>query len=276
MPGTARRWGSGAGALHGYEAADDERLVAAQGAVVAGETDGPGVLVQAQWCDEAPALGEGMDPGQIPGVDGDDDGVEAGVRDDLGRKVFGVGGDHTDAVVSRACQEVGCAFGDGRIDIDRGDAALVADEFSEEGSVVATGADLQNLVSGLDAGRFEHVGLQPGRGDRAGDAASAVVAGGDDVVGVRLLGGHGGGEDVPGHGAEGVLDGGGADVSGGGEPVGQLVAQGACLIEFGGGRRHGGPFGRSGHARSATVDEAGFGMLALGAYWAACAVNMAE
>ncbi|MDJ0346492.1 hypothetical protein QMK24_34705 [Streptomyces sp. PH10-H1] len=37
---------------------------------------------------------------KVPGVDGDHDGVEALVRDDIGRQVFGVRGDHVDAVVS--------------------------------------------------------------------------------------------------------------------------------------------------------------------------------
>lgn len=85
-----------------------------------------------------------------------------------------------------------------------------------------------------------------------------------------------GGEGVRGHGAQGVVDRGSADVAGVGELVDQLVAQGARLVEFGGGRcRHRGPFGGSGHAGSAAVGAVGFGMLALGAYWAACASNMA-
>ena len=135
-----------------------------------------------------------------------------------------------------------------------------ADEFGDEGGVAAAGADLQDTVAGLDAGGFEHVGLQPGRGDGAGDAALVAVAGGDDVVGVRLVDRYFGCEGVPGHCAQGSVDRGGVDVSGSGELAGQLVAQGGGLVEVrGGGCRHGGPFGRAGHAGSATVGVVGWG-----------------
>lgn len=234
------------------------------------------VPVQAQRRDEASALGESVDPGQVPGVDGDQDGVEAAVRHDAGGQVLGVRSDHVHVVVSGLGQEAGGAVGNGRIDVQGGDAAGRADEFGHQGGVVAAGADLQDTVAWPDAGGFEHVGLQPGRRDGADDAAVVAVAGGDDVVGVRLLDRYFGGESVPGHGTQGRVDRGASDVTRLGELVGQLVAQGACFIEVcGGGCRHGGPFVRAGHAGSETGGAAGFGMLAVGAYWAACVSNMA-
>lgn len=265
-----------AGSLHGDESADDERLVTVESSIALGEADGPGVLVQAQGRDEASAVGESVHPGQVPGVDGDQDGVEAAVRHDADGQVLGVGGDHADAVVPGLGQVAGGAVGDGRVDVEGGDAAGGADEFGDQGGVVAAGADLQDVVAGLETGGFQHLGLQPGCRDGAGDAAVAAVAGGDDVVRVCLLGRYFGGEGVPGHGAQGLVDRGGADVAGVGELVGQLVAQCARLVEAGGGRcRHGGPFGRAGHTGSAAVGAAGFGMLAVGAYCAAWASNMA-
>ncbi|CAM5511082.1 hypothetical protein SANTM175S_06061 [Streptomyces antimycoticus] len=232
--------------------------------------------MQAERGDETTVLGESVDPGKVPGVDGDEDGVEAAVRHDAGGQVLGVCGDHMDVVVSGLGQEAGGAFGDGRVDVDGGDMAGGVDEFGDEGGVVAAGADLQDAVAGLEAGGFEHVGLQPGRGDGAGDEALIAVAGGDDVVGVRLADRYFGCEGVPGHCAQGLVDRGGADVPGSDELVGQLETQGGGLVEVrGGGCRHGGPFGRVGHARSATVGVVGFGMFAVGAYWAAWASNMA-
>lgn len=238
-------------ALHGDEPADDERLVAVQGPVALGEADGPVVPVQAKRRDEASAVGESVDPGHVPGVDGDQDGVEAAVRHDAGGQVLGVRGDHVDVVVSGLEQEAGGAVGDGRVDVEGGDAAGRADEFGHEGGVVAAGADLQDTVARPDAGSFEHVGLQPGRRDGADDAAVVAVTGGDDVVGVRLLDRHFGGEGVPGHGTQGLVDRRGSDVTRLGELVGQLVAQGVRFAEVcGGGCGHGGPFGRAGHAGS--------------------------
>jgi hypothetical protein len=233
--------------------------------------------VQTERRDEASALGESVDPGQVPGVDGDQDGVEAAVRHDADGQVLGVRGDHLDVVVSGLGEEAGGAVGDDRVDVQGGDCAGRADEFCDEGGVVAAGADLQDAVAGPDAGGFEHVGLQPGRGDGADGAAVVAVAGGDDVVGVCLLDRYFGGERVPGHGAQGLVHRGGSDVAGFGELVGELVAQGTGFVEVGGGGcRHGGPFGRAGHAGSGTLGAAGFEMLAVvGAYWAACASNMA-
>ncbi|MCX5443505.1 hypothetical protein OHO83_45000 [Streptomyces sp. NBC_00569] len=89
--------------------------------VAFGEADGPYVLVQPERCDEASALCEGLDPGHVPGVDGGHDGVEAFVRDDAFRQVFGIGGDDAGAVVPGLGQEAGRAFGDEGIDVEGGD-----------------------------------------------------------------------------------------------------------------------------------------------------------
>ncbi len=144
------------------------------------------------------------------------------------------------------------------------------DESGGQGGVAAAGADLQDATAGLDASGFEHVGPQPGRGDGAGGGAVGTVAGGDDVVGIGGDEGDLGGEGVPGHGAHGTVDCGGADVPGGGEPVGRPAAQGGGLVEVRGGRcGHVGPFGRAGHTWSETVGAEGRGTVAVGAYWAA-------
>lgn len=131
-------------AYHVQRLATDERTVAS------GETDGPHVLVEAQRGDEASALRDHGDPRQIPGVDRDDHRVEAVFGDDIGGQTFGVSGEDTDTVVSGGGEEADGAVGDVRVDVDGGDLSGRADQFGDQGGVVAARADKPTSSQNLE------------------------------------------------------------------------------------------------------------------------------
>jgi hypothetical protein len=122
------------------------------------------------------------------------------------------------------------------VDVDGGDVAPVADEVGEEGGVVAgAGAQFEDAFARLRVELVEHEGDDAGLG-RAGDrCAVGVVLDADRAVRVGVLEGGVGHEQVAGDGPQRGLDRGGADVSGRGELVGQLVAQSGGLVEVCGG-----------------------------------------
>ncbi|MCX5084121.1 MULTISPECIES: hypothetical protein [unclassified Streptomyces] len=74
-----------------------------------------------------------MKPGQIPGVDGDDHGIESTVGYNIGRPALCVSGDDTDAVMSGGAEEAGGAVGDGGVDVDGGDVPWAYDFGDQSG-----------------------------------------------------------------------------------------------------------------------------------------------
>src|SRR5690606_24438074 len=106
--------------------------------------------------------------------------------------------------------EVGAGgFDQAGVDVDRGYAALLADDVGDEGGVVAgAGAHLKDVVARPEVELLEHDGHDGGLGGGAGGLARLVDLGDDGVVLVDQLGGQIGEEVLAAHGAEGGLGGG--------------------------------------------------------------------
>ncbi len=76
-------------------------------------------------------------------------------------RVLGVGVDHLDVSVACRGQAASGSVGDLGVDVDGDDLAVVADDFSEQGRVVAAAADFQDAQAGLDGGLADHQRLEP-------------------------------------------------------------------------------------------------------------------
>ncbi len=119
------------------------------------------------------------------------------------------------------------------VDVDGDHSAGRSDDVGEEFGVVAAGSHLAHGHAGLQAEAFDHVGLEPGGGHRAGGPTVLVAACHDGEV---VVVGRGqlalGGEPVAGHRPQGLLYRGRARPSAGDDPLGHLLTQPRRLGRF--------------------------------------------
>src|SRR5690606_14213708 len=115
--------------------------------------------------------------GNVPAGGGEDDAVIRGV---WGVAAHAVAGNHLDAVETGLGEMGAGGINQPFVDVDRGYAALLADEVGDEGGVVAgAGANLEHVVARLEVELLEHDGDHGGLGGRAGGLAGFVDFGDD-------------------------------------------------------------------------------------------------
>ena len=142
-----------------------------------------------------------------------------------------------DVFVAGAVESLAGMQGDAGVDVDGGDLAIGADEFGQEGGVVAgAGADLQDVVAGLwvELGEHHRDGGRHG-GAGQGERAVGVVLDGDGPVGVGVGRGETRQVEVTADDAHGLLNRGWQRALGN-DLVHESVAQ---VVEGGGAVHHG-------------------------------------
>ncbi|RPK88451.1 hypothetical protein EES47_14065 [Streptomyces sp. ADI98-12] len=228
---------------------------AAPGSVLVLEGDRAGdAAAQAQRGEEPSAGGELVEPGVRDAV-GADGGFDAVVRRVGGVAQGAVSENHVHVVDAGGGQSAAGSGHDVLVHVDRGDVALLADEVAEDSGVEAgAGAQLQDLLAGLDVELFQHHGDDVGLGGAADGAPGSVELRVHGCVAVRL---HQRGvreEEVAGNGPNGLLHPGRAHASRLDQMVDQLGAQTVSARGFDAGdaRR---PVGKAPGAEELLVDR---------------------
>jgi len=167
-------------------------------------------LAQAQWQDEPAAQRQLLEPRRrnIPGARGEHDAIE---RRPFGISIAAIGTAHVDAIEPRGGEMLPRCNHHVLVDIDGDDLSGLADEMRDERGVIAgAGTNLEDALARLQRELFEH-DRHDRRLRRGTDRPPVRVLGRERPIGVDIIDSHARQEDMPGHRAEGSLDGGGSN-----------------------------------------------------------------